>query len=176
MSYETLQSTQKLATHCLCCNRPLRDAESVEIGIGPDCREKYGYTDGPEETRSEANRIIYGLLDVGDTLDAPTAIARLREINFSALAEKLEPILATVEVEIDTRNEDSDGEPTRITVRAPFDPRFVDLTRTIPGRRWLKETKATVFPYAQKGKVWAIIRDCFAGRLLLGPKGLTVIR
>jgi len=32
---------------CCVCNTPLRDAESVELGIGPVCRKKYGYTNAP---------------------------------------------------------------------------------------------------------------------------------
>lgn len=43
MSYETAPSTVLLASCCAICGRALRDAVSVEAGIGPDCREKYGY-------------------------------------------------------------------------------------------------------------------------------------
>lgn len=32
---------------CCVCNTALRDAESVEVGIGPTCRKKYGYTNAP---------------------------------------------------------------------------------------------------------------------------------
>lgn len=45
MTYEAAPSTRLLATHCAICNRPLRDAESVERGIGPDCAERYGHGD-----------------------------------------------------------------------------------------------------------------------------------
>lgn len=34
-SYETAPATRKLATHCVCCGRPLVDARSVSLGIGP---------------------------------------------------------------------------------------------------------------------------------------------
>ena len=43
MSYENAPATQLLATHCCCCARPLVDAKSVELGVGPDCRKKHGY-------------------------------------------------------------------------------------------------------------------------------------
>ena len=36
-------ATALLATDCAQCNRPLRDAVSVEAGIGPDCRKRHGY-------------------------------------------------------------------------------------------------------------------------------------
>ncbi len=40
--YEDAVSTKLLATHCCMCNRPLRDARSVEFGIGPICEAKFG--------------------------------------------------------------------------------------------------------------------------------------
>lgn len=43
MSYENAPATKMLATHCACCARPLVDAESVELGIGPDCRKRHGF-------------------------------------------------------------------------------------------------------------------------------------
>ena len=46
-TYESAPSTILLATHCACCNRPLRDAVSVEAGMGPDCRDKHGYNEEP---------------------------------------------------------------------------------------------------------------------------------
>ena len=41
-SYLTAPATKMLATHCAVCARALVDAKSVELGIGPDCRKKYG--------------------------------------------------------------------------------------------------------------------------------------
>lgn len=43
MGYEEAPATEMMASHCLLCGRPLVDAVSVETGIGPVCREKYGY-------------------------------------------------------------------------------------------------------------------------------------
>jgi len=36
-----------VATHCGCCGRPLKDAFSVQVACGPDCRERYGYENVP---------------------------------------------------------------------------------------------------------------------------------
>jgi len=41
--YENAASTHLLATSCACCGRALRDPESVEAGVGPDCRARHGY-------------------------------------------------------------------------------------------------------------------------------------
>jgi hypothetical protein len=47
-TYEAAPATHLLATHCAVCNRALRDATSVERGVGPDCAEKYGYADASQ--------------------------------------------------------------------------------------------------------------------------------
>lgn len=48
-NYETAPSTHLVATHCAVCHRALRDAVSVERGIGPDCAERYGYATAQTE-------------------------------------------------------------------------------------------------------------------------------
>lgn len=42
--YEAAAATRLLATHCICCRRPLLDAVSVEAGMGPVCRQRHGAT------------------------------------------------------------------------------------------------------------------------------------
>jgi len=39
MSYETAPVTRLVATHCCMCGKPLCDAKSLELGIGPICRK-----------------------------------------------------------------------------------------------------------------------------------------
>ena len=39
--YENHKETKILATNCCACNRSLKDADSVELGIGPICRSRY---------------------------------------------------------------------------------------------------------------------------------------
>ena len=48
MTYEAAPATTLLASHCAVCARPLLDAESVEAGIGPDCR-KHGFAKASQE-------------------------------------------------------------------------------------------------------------------------------
>jgi hypothetical protein len=66
MSYINDPNTRRLATNCFICRTPLRDAKSVELGIGPVCRKKHirgGWTamwkriDAP--TRKKANKLIH---------------------------------------------------------------------------------------------------------------------
>lgn len=49
MGYENAPATKLLATHCCCCARPLVDAKSVELGIGPECRKRHGFTEAEVE-------------------------------------------------------------------------------------------------------------------------------
>lgn len=42
-SYTAAPACEMLATHCCVCGLPLLDALSVELGIGPICRKKYGF-------------------------------------------------------------------------------------------------------------------------------------
>lgn len=44
MSYLESPVVPVVATRCACCNQPLVDSVSVELGIGPVCRRKYGMT------------------------------------------------------------------------------------------------------------------------------------
>jgi hypothetical protein len=59
--YETLHTTKIIATNCCACGRPLLDAASVAAGMGPTCRDKYGYGSIAEDVRAEANVIIHKL-------------------------------------------------------------------------------------------------------------------
>ena len=60
MSYVNAPATKMLATHCCVCHRPLLDAKSVELGIGPDCLKRHGFNiDVPEVDRVEANFIVW---------------------------------------------------------------------------------------------------------------------
>jgi len=42
-NHEASPACELVATRCVCCGRKLTDAVSVELGIGPDCRQTYGY-------------------------------------------------------------------------------------------------------------------------------------
>jgi hypothetical protein len=54
------KATRILATNCCVCRRDLTDAKSVELGIGPICRKKYGSAD--IETTDEMRRRALGAL------------------------------------------------------------------------------------------------------------------
>ena len=89
-NYENAPSTALLATNCLACNRPLRDAASVEAGIGPICREKYGYDSIAEDVRIKANALIHEAARKGTPNARVLEIADLLEdMGASVLADKV---------------------------------------------------------------------------------------
>lgn len=182
MSYENAPSTQMLATHCAVCARPLRDAKSVEIGVGPDCRKKYGFDiEIDPEARTEANKIIHALaLHNGgqnpNPAYLPGAIAHVRELGLDHLAEVLADRLAPVKI--------SKLENGRIGVDTPYSEEAVNALRNVPGRyfdRTLPRSSGklglTTYPDQRevKASLWATLRKLFPGTLVRLPDGKLVI-
>lgn len=164
--YENLNSTRVLATHCAVCARPLRDAMSVELGIGPDCRAKYGYDDAINDAnRSEANRLIYLIADRRDGLDVIRACATLRALGFVKLANKIADRLADLRITL---------QGDRYALVAPYSEEIVGALRAIPGRRWDKVAKVNTFPLSSKGALWATLKRLFSGKALIGPEGQAI--
>lgn len=165
MDYVNAPATQLVATNCCVCARPLLDAVSVEAGIGPVCREKYGFNiDAAPEARAEANTLVHQL--AAGTVHSHAAILRLVQLGFVKLATKLADGLVSVRISYTTRF-DFDG----FAIQTPFDGAAVDDFRAIPGRRFDHEVKAWVVPVAQREAVWTLLRRHFPRRLGHGPKG-----
>jgi hypothetical protein len=166
--YENAPATKMLATHCACCARPLVDAKSVEAGVGPDCRKKFGYDlDVPEAARIEANKVVYGIACVQEGTVVIEGCAKLRGLGFTVLAERIESRLAVVEIE------EANGV---LTVVTPYDTKFVDAIRQIPGRKWNKEKKVNTCPVAAKQALWAVLKSCFPNKVGRSAKGAFIIK
>lgn len=177
MSYESAPATLMLATHCVVCGRSLLDAKSVEVGMGPDCREKYGY-DEPvsEEARREANKRVYLLAlyrahpRTASSREAVEHMERIRELGLSKLAAVLDERLSSVVIEV--------ASPTGLYLYAPFDPLFSAVLRSrVPNRRWVASVKAWLVPSDKTGKAGTLeaLEERFSGAIGRGPKGLFVI-
>lgn len=166
-SYETAPATKLLATACVACGRPLVDAASVEAGMGPDCRKKYGYAEGPAEGRGMANRIVAHMAasapSRGDKIVA-TQIASLADLGFVKLATKLAERFVVVRVSI---------HHARYVVDAPWSPAGVEAFRQIAGRRFDAVRKTWEFPANEETRValWAALRRGWSDTLGIGPKG-----
>lgn len=187
MSYENAPATTLLATSCACCGRPLVDSVSVETGVGPDCRKKYGYgmaqgepdwaafelglgwpvPEADRDPRVLANRLVHRIA-IGFSSPAALAahVSAVRALGFHKLAGKLADRAASVSVAYD-------GD--MLVVRSPFSPNFLDYVRPIKGSRWEKSSKTWRFPVAEKRPVWAAICRAFAGQMAEVPAGLVEI-
>lgn len=194
MSYENAPSTKMLATRCAVCRRALRDAVSVEIGMGPDCRKNHGYAeieDASEEARTAANKLIHQcslsvrMVNLSAVVRHEISLhcAALRLMGFRKVADRIEyrgkdaPISDRVTIkEYDLpalpgtwkRGRWLNARPavTGYLVTAPYKPTAVDAFRNIPGRRWLKEQKATFIPKDGRESLWSLLRDHYAGLTL----------
>ena len=173
--YTNAPATKMLATHCVCCGRPLVDAVSVEMGIGPECRKNRDVVDAvDDDTRKAANEHIYHAAiaaqqgHVGEVMVRAEAIRSLGlgELagkvgrRFKNAAKKADIIIEVVDgmlrVKTPYRRKDSDG--------------FVQAWRNIPGRRF--KHGANWIPVAQKKALFGLLRDFFGGRFAKGPKGV----
>ena len=165
MSYENAPATKMLATHCCACGRPLLDAKSVELGIGPDCRKRLGFNmNVSEEARAEANRLVYqlALTPVDGRMDAAAACARLAELGFAKLADKCLEWVAPIRVT------ESDG---RLVVKAPYCEAATDAWRGIRGRRWDRDAKCNSVPATERAALWRLLVAHYPGQVAIGPKG-----
>lgn len=166
MSYENAPATKMLATHCLACGRPLVDAASVEAGMGPDCREKYGYTaEASDEARAEANALVHGLAVAADepsVNELRGVCARLIELGFGRLGMKLCERFSAVDVTIV-------GDSLAVTFG--YSPEAVAAIKAVPGRRFNVETKVWTVPASERRALWSALRVAFPGQLGCGPKG-----
>lgn len=167
MSYENAPATKMLATHCAVCRRPLVDAKSVELGIGPDCRKKYGFDISVDESaRAMANKLVYEIALKPQHLDTFKRTAILRELGFLKLAKVIEDRIAVVRVVL-MENE--------LRIVTPYNPEFVEAVRKIPGRKWHKEEKVWSVPIHQRAALWAAMNAHYKGAMGVGPKGPFIV-
>lgn len=198
MSYENAPSTIMLATHCAVCARPLRDARSVETGMGPDCRARHGYDDAqdePDAPRAQAaleRAAAAGcgparsFLDAG--LDDARSIAN-RIVHavasdphhpaapdlVAALAalgyRRLASIVAARRfgaVEVEREGDD-------LLIRAPRNERFGDALWNRARGRWDRQARARRVRATHRQLVWDLIQEHFAGALIVSQRGISRI-
>lgn len=193
MTYENAKATKILATHCCACGRPLVDAVSVELGIGPDCRKKYMPAKLGGPAREEANRLVYRLAlqvsinnglvvddaakaafmlggpqAVGAMLVADTAaepmLARLRELGFEKLADKLEQAWITIKI---TRAGDE------LLVEAPFNERALPAWRNLGPWDGVKKVRKVAGHRGQA--LMDVLIDFYPGQAGISDKGPFVV-
>lgn len=169
--YENAPATKLLATHCAVCARPLLDAKSVELGIGPDCRRKYGYDLAvSEEARKEANGLVYLIAAKQSGMETVQAIARLGELGFTKLADRILTRMDAIRIV---------RVGSKVRVFTPYRAAASAGWHRIPGCRGAKEGK-TFFREMPDDKATvdamnAHIRVHFAGLPAITAKGVFII-
>lgn len=170
-NYVNAPTTKMLASHCAVCARPLCDAKSVELGIGPDCRAKYGFDSlVTEEQRKAANALVHKIAMVQKGTEAFEACKALHELGFAALAARIMERLTKIVIEaVD------DGE--KLAVWTPYEVNFVAAVQKVPGRVWDKARKCSLIPATIDARraLQKALNEHFAGKWAVGPRGPFVV-
>lgn len=203
MTYELAPSTVLLATHCAICGRPLRDAVSVETGVGPDCREKHGYAEAQGaadwaaierfsasldeadfaavtgawgDAHKTANVITHRAACVDRSARGPLVVV-LGLLGYSKLAAAVAKGAGEV-VRIRRAGD-------RYTVVAPFNEAFTAALKDARiGARWdrtidtgAKRPGAWTVPTDARARagLFEVLKSTFAGAMLVSEKGITQI-
>lgn len=176
MSYENATATKMLATHCVCCGRPLVDAVSVEVGMGPECRKGFG-DDVSNEARTKANELVHAAAVMAQTGHVERVVeyaSELKKLGFDKLASKVGRRFKKVadnRVKADIVIEEVGDE---LRVKTPFrrgkSKDFIQAWRKIRGRRYSKGFNYV--PKSQKAALWELLCDYFGGKYGDGPKGV----
>lgn len=188
MSYELAPATALLDTTCLCCGRALLDAASVTAGVGPVCRQNYGYNEIPDALRVNANVLIHEAAR-GDCDNArrEEIAAALSELGAETLAEKIRDRFMSPAVRIHSQRVTfGRGEWARefdaLVITTPYNPAFnAAFKEAVDWRdRSVAKTDAGKFagwaflPTARRD-VWEVLKDQFAGQILATDQGRTTI-
>lgn len=172
MSYENSIQCRLLATHCCCCGRPLVDAISVEMGIGPECRK--GRTDGISKEQQEiCNKLTHAAAlaaQEGQVEKVRAIAAEIAALGLTELAEKVQHRFVNAErLAKITIVQAGDS----LSVHTPWKRNgdFVAAWRSIPGRRYAGAGK-NVVPVTSKRELWNLLLKFFPGQFGKGPQGL----
>lgn len=170
--YENAKATAMLATHCACCSKPLLDVQSVEIGMGPVCRKKYAVEDISEVAREEGNKLVYMIAKYQKGEQVDKAVARLKELGFSKLVERINKRLRKrPSVKIDYNKD-------RMQLKAyiPVDmwQNWIAALRQVPGRKY-EGSGLNSFPISRKREVYQLLCEFLPGKAGVGPKGDFII-
>jgi hypothetical protein len=166
MGYEDAPATRMLASHCAACGRPLVDAISVSIGMGPDCREKHGFNmEVDEAKRGAANKIVHEIALRQEGIEVLEGVHVLRSLGFEVLADRIIKRLRPIVIE--QVNEKV------LALQTPYSETLVaDLRNNVPSRRWDKENKQYLIGTEHKRVLWELLKRHFPGASAIGPKGV----
>lgn len=196
--YTAAPATDLLATRCAACSRPLLDSVSVEIGMGPVCRERAGLdgngtgADWPAvaallagtgidlsaaDARRVANKVVHRIAADQGASDVPVLLGALDALGFggvaSAIRDHLDVKVPAVEVTA------GEGDRLDVTLKGLDGETFtavVAALRSVPGRRWDAARKVNVVPAAARRALWgALVTALPPGAQIRGAKGVHTV-
>lgn len=192
--YENAPSTLMLASHCAACSKPLRDADSVQAGMGPDCREKYGRVavlglinveaakealasvelgamlmvrdDGTVDVHASANKLIHHIACLQDGEKACACIIALWHIGYTEAAERCAKRVGSISIAPHPQ------QPDHYVLRAPYSEAFFSAMRLhgVYGT-YDKANKCRLIPVKYRKQLWRCLVDAFPGHIAIGVKG-----
>jgi len=164
MTYENAPSTRMLAVKCASCHKPLRDALSVNVGMGPECRKRIIFQDASETNRKAANRLVAQIAVEADMMNVAKMIQCLQNLGFGELADviarrKLQVVIKVAQGRIELRT------PREGVLRPDME------LQCLNGCRWNSQAGVYTIPYHHKHAVYAILKKYWTGEVAIGPKG-----
>lgn len=170
-NYANAPACKMLATHCLFCNRPLVDAISVESGVGPICRSKYGISSVHPEHQKKVNQLIHNAAiyaKEGNTKELEKISNEILKLGYYQVASKIAERFVSVRIIEDGNN---------LKVFAPYHegrPNWWQAT----GARWIKNSRKDKYWFIQNGnnarskrQLFNFLRRYFSGMKAYGSKG-----
>lgn len=170
MSYESSTQCRLLATHCCVCGKALVDSVSVELGIGPDCRNHINQGISTD-TQKACNVLTYEAsiaAQEGNVVKVRQAAEMIRTLGLEVLADKILERFKNAERFAKIKITEQDG---LLTIKTPFKRTagFAEAWRMIPGRRY--RNGRNVVPATSKREVWELIKRFFPDVYGVGPQG-----
>ena len=179
MSHDNAPATKLVATHCAACGRPLIEAESLVLGVGPICVKRYALPAEQYEARVRANELIYQIaaLQKSDWLRVRTLLVELHALpRYGTLARKIQDRLQPkAQLSLKAVGQE-------LHLYAPYNPGTLADLRAITGRRFVrgvdakgKEVCYNAVPQSQKRALWTLLQKHYEGVALETPGGDVVL-
>jgi len=181
MSYVNAPQTKFLATNCIVCGRPLVDAISVELGIGPDCRKGYDANIN-SDTQDQCNELTLkaALAAQDGYIPEVNRIAQeIEDLGLKNLANKIRRRFVNAKRNAKVIISMSSDNKYYI-VKTPYvrsrKEEFVTAWRAIKGRFYKRKNKQNYVPVERRAELWALLQEFFEGQYGLGPLGVFRIK
>jgi len=173
MTYENAPATKLMCSNCVICGRPLVDAISVQMGIGPCCRHGFNAGISPEVQKLVNTYIYHASLAAqkGHVDEVLYYAKKIDEQGLSNVASKIVKRYEKVEDKVEITITVEQG---MYRVTTPFRrgarKEFVNAWQQIPERRWI--LGANYIPLSQKPALIVLLRTYFPNKYGKGPKGI----